>query len=912
MSDQADETMDAKLQAGGPPTMRSRLSLDARRALLAATFGAAAFALVDYAATLVSADGFQLSAHVILRLLFLEVGLAAAFVLPLGALALFALAAGTRLVIWTYSADAARRFPGLLGAPSTGRGGPDPATPWIGAVAAAAGLYVVLSAYLTFTFHVLFRAPELVALLLAALQLALVAACALLAYVLGRGLTRASVALAPRLGPFSPLGNRPLAVVLLTLAGCGGLWLVESMLPVRGIVPWRMIIAAGAFGAGVFVAGLLQRRGGRVFPASGPRRVRALAITASSVALVTLATLFWIGAHPTTKYVAVTSSPPVDALINLGRTLTDFNRDGYGLLLGERPPRRRADIAARPLNIGGSDLPIPEEFARDDYNFLLITIDTLRYDHTGFGGYIETSGRETTPNLDELVERSVNFDFANAPSAGTMATVPAMLTSRFFHSGIALDEDVPRGMPPRVLDSNTMLAEVMKRADYSTGAILTHYYFNDWGLDQGFDTYDNSLGRRPNPQSITSHDVTDKAITWIRQHMNDRWFLWAHYLDPHGHYMPHDMIDFGDEEKDRYDGEIFYTDYHVGRLLDELARMPGGERTVVIITSDHGEGFGEHGFINHGMALYRELIHVPLIIHVPGLPPRRVDGPVSVIDIFPTMADVAQIDISDLAIEGESLVPQLFYGEDARDRVVFAETNWPRPLRAIISADHKLIYNLQNNFYELYDLSEDPWEQRNVVDREPEAFAALRDQLDAWLERVYFNRDFEANQAMLHLQGTLLRERPSPAHPVEGVTLEGGAIELVGYDVQGAARPGEEVKVALYFAVHDDPRADYLFQAQAHLEGQRTTARSGLRITAGGNFPSSRWRAGEFVRDELVMGIPPRFAGGDTLSLALRVDARDDAEIELTGELLEGREDTIVLGELTLDEPSPAEDRAAE
>jgi arylsulfatase A-like enzyme len=598
--------------------------------------------------------------------------------------------------------------------------------------------------------------------------------------------------------------------------------------------------------------------------------------------------------------VAVTSSPPVDSLIKLARTLTDVNRDGYGLLLGERPPRPRGDIAERPLNIGGSELPIPADFARHDYNFLLITIDTLRYDHTGFGGYIETSERETTPNLDELVERSVNFDFAQAPSAGTMATIPAMLTSRFFHSGIALDEDVPRGMPPRLTESNTLIAEVMKRGDYRTGAILTHYYFNDWGLDQGFDTYDNSLGRKPAPESITSPDVTDKAITWIREHMNERWFLWAHYLDPHGYYMPHDMISFGDEEKDRYDGEIYFTDHHIGRLLDELERMPGGDRTVVIITSDHGEGFGEHGFINHGMALYRELIHVPLIVHVPGLSPRRVDGPVSVIDIFPTMADVAQIDISDLAVEGESLVPQLFYGEDARDRVVFAETNWPQPLRAIVSADYKLVYNLKNNFYELFDLSEDPWEQRNVVDHAPEAFAELRDELDSWLERVYYSRDFEANQAMLHLEGTLLRDRPSPSHAVEGVTLEDGAIEVIGYDTGGeAARPGEEITVGVYFAVHSDPQEDYMFQARGHLEGERSHARSGLQLTSDGTFPSSRWRGGEFVRDELTMRVPSRFQG-DTLQLVLRVSSRGNEPIALTGDRFDEQENVVVLGEVPL------------
>ncbi len=881
-----------------PPALRSLFWLDTRRALLAAGLGAIAFALVDFAATLVRADGFALSANVVARLFFLELALAAAFVFPIGAAVLAALAVGCRGLLAVHSLDSARDFSGVLG-PASARPSPDPLTPWLWAAFATAALYVAASAFLTYQFHVLFRAPELVALLLAGAQLALMVGFAAAAYLLGRVLTRLSRTAHRALGRANPLGNRVLAAALLAAAACGFLAIAEQIVPARQIVPWRILMALFGFGVGVATAGWLEGARGGLFPVEGPRRARALAATTASVATITLATLFWIGAHPTTKYVAVTSSPPVDALIKLGRAATDFNRDGYGLLLGERPPRPRGDIAERPLNIGGSELPIPDEFARDDYNFLLITVDTLRYDHTGFGGYIEKSGRETTPNLDELVERSVNFDFAQAPSAGTMATVPAMLTSRFFHSGIALDEDVPRGLPPRLTEDNVLLAEVMKRADYSTGAILTHYYFNDWGLDQGFDTYDNSLGREPDPSAITSHDVTDKAITWIQQHMHDRWFLWAHYLDPHGYYMPHDMIDFGDEEKDRYDGEIYYTDHHVGRLLDELERMPGGDRTVVIITSDHGEGFGEHGFINHGMALYRELIHVPLIVHVPGLPPRRVQGPVSVIDILPTMADVAQIDISDLALEGESLVPQLFYGEDALDRVVFAETNWPEPLRAIVSANHKLIYNLQNDFYELYNLEEDPWEQRNVVDHEPEAFAELRDELDAWLERVYYARDFDTNQAMLHLEGTLLQERPEPAQPVAGVGLEDGAIEIMGFDTLGEARPGEPLEVAVYFAVRGDPQADYLFQAQGHIEDERHFARSGLAITADGTFPSSRWREGEFVRDELTMRIPAQFSG-DAMTLALRVEPRGDAPLKLSGDRLGEREGVVVLGEVPL------------
>jgi arylsulfatase A-like enzyme len=119
---------------------------------------------------------------------------------------------------------------------------------------------------------------------------------------------------------------------------------------------------------------------------------------------------------------------------------------------------------------------------------------------------------------------------------------------------------------------------------------------------------------------------------------------------------------FGNAKMDVYDGEIAYTDKHIGKLLDFLARSPAGQKTVIIVTSDHGDGFKEHGFENHGFALYRELVHVPLLFYVPENEGRVVPGPVSNIDIMPTLADLIGVDIGDPTVEGESLIPQIFYG----------------------------------------------------------------------------------------------------------------------------------------------------------------------------------------------------------------------------------------------------------
>ena len=169
----------------------------------------------------------------------------------------------------------------------------------------------------------------------------------------------------------------------------------------------------------------------------------------------------------------------------------------------------------------------------------------------------------------------------------------------------------------------------MKRGGYTTGAIVTHEYFNDWGIEQGVDGYDNSIGAKPDPMPHHARRTSPprpRPSSPSRAHK--KWFLWCHYIDPHGRYVAHpDDVEYGTTEEDLYDGEIAYTDKHIGRLLDDVAHSPATAKTIIVVTSDHGDGFNEHGFINHGIALYRELLHVPLIFYVPdNEPPRPSTG----------------------------------------------------------------------------------------------------------------------------------------------------------------------------------------------------------------------------------------------------------------------------------------------
>jgi choline-sulfatase len=905
------------------PPLGPLLRGDARRAAAAAVVSAAALAIVEPIATAIAAPRLP-RPGVFFRLVLLDVALCALLAVVLAAL-FVALALAARLILAAGNRGRAGAWRGLF-APDRP---PDPMVPWLYGLVVGAAVFVAGSTALGTWLAASFKEKTLAALVGALLHLGLVAAAAVVAYLVAAAVRRLGYRLR-RLGRLSPLGGRAAALGLLTVGALVGLALLIRLVPqLRPLVPWRHLLALGALLAGAeLAAGLLLPRGW-LWPRTPRRRLVALGAVVFTAVVVLPVSLIKVGADPTTKALALSSSPPLATLIDAVRWANDFDRDGFGSLLGENdcaPFDPKINPLARDLpgngideNCDGKDfvlgpapsyktgerLPVPDAY-REPWNILLLTIDTVRYDHTTMGGYRERRGRDTTPNLARLADRSVSFEFANAPSAGTMASIPAILTSRFFHSGIALGEE-RKGKPPKLKPQNVLISEILKEAGYKTGAILTHEYFNDWGMEQGFDTYDNTLGARPDPYRITSDKLTDRALAWIGEHADDRWFLWLHYIDPHGRYVAHPGgPSWGSTEEDLYDGELHFTDQHVGRLLRQLERLPGGERTVIIVTSDHGDAFGEHGFINHGQALYFELLHVPLIIYVPNLAPRLVPGPVSPIDILPTVADLIGAEVGDLGLEGESLVPQLFHGRDARDRVVFAETNYPKPIRAVITAGHKLVYKLKDNVYELYDLAADPREQRNLwPDGAPAEFARLKGFMDDWLERVYYARDPESNQAMTKLADVLLRSPPSPAVRLSGATLDGGAIEVLGIDLgQAQATPGGKLDVAVYFRAAQRPAADLLFQVEARPQpaaaGQPRGATSQLRATAGGVLPTSRWRQGEYVRDRFQVRIPDRWAGGAVV-LALRVAGADRQPMTPAGgQTLDGEPTLLRLTELPL------------
>jgi arylsulfatase A-like enzyme len=928
-------------------SLRARVAQDIRRCARVTLWGCAGLAGFEFAAALLTSPAQDIHVLAAVRLLFLAGALLA--LLWLGLVPALALAAaGSRLFLAAYAPARARAWPGLLAPPAPGL---QPVTPWLWGGFAGALLYLGASSYVTFRAITFFKEPQLTSLLLSMAQLvlfgvAVLAALAVkplaarlarwldarLARLAGPGAGRGRLAWLRDVNPFGRVGPALIAMLLASLLPIWGA--VQVMPQLAPEIPWRFLVALAVLAAATSAASQILARRRPAARDRGRARARRLAAAAAGV-LVFAVTLLYVGADHEAKSVATTGSPLLSALIDVVRKGTDFDRDGYGFLLGENDcgpfdaavhPLARdlpdndidedcngRDFSFRlPAAQAGDRLPVPAEFQRD-WNILLITVDTVRYDHTGFGGYLAKTKRDTTPNLDQLVERSVSFTFANAPSAGTMASVPAILTSKFFHSGIALDEDVPKRSPPRLKPENLLVSEIAKGQGYRTGAILTHVYFKDWGMQQGFDTFDNEIGAKYEPHRVTSHEVTDKAIAWIAGHGREKWFLWLHYLDPHGYYVEHPgEQSFGASEEDRYDGELHYTDKHIGRLLKELSTMPGADRTIVIITSDHGDGFNEHGFINHGQALYRELLHVPLIVYVPGVPPRQAEGAVSPLDVVPTIADLVGASYEPGQFEGRSLVPQLFYGKDDTKRVVFSETDWPDPLRAAITVDHKLVYKLKKNLYELYDLRADPWEKRNIATKDRAAFEAMKRHLDDWLERVYYARDGVSNQQIYKLREVLMAERPAPRSPLAGVRFDQDRIEVLGYDTdKDAYQPGDEVRVSVYFHVPGErPSDDFMLQVEAWPTGLAPgvsaprPAKSSLRLTAGGVLPTSRWRKGEYIRDTFEVRLPSSWKA-ERLSLGLALSARRTGWQTPTGPTRADAPYVSVLGEVALLPPAP-------
>jgi arylsulfatase A-like enzyme len=413
------------------------------------------------------------------------------------------------------------------------------------------------------------------------------------------------------------------------------------------------------------------------------------------------------------------------------------------------PVVRRARLAPalEPLAPGDpAPEPTPVQLPPNRPNLLFVVVDTLRADHLGLYGY----ERDTSPRLDELARDAVIFEQARATGSQTRFSVPPMITGRYF-TELARSA----GKWPALLEEEVTIAERLKAVGYRTAAFHSIAYLRSiYGFAQGFDHYDATCikAREPARFRPTSDYVTDRTLAWVDETelraSADPWLLWVYYGDPHSPYIFHkDFPRFGGWMKDVYDNEVAFTDHHMGRLFDGLRERGLLDQTVVILTSDHGEGLDEeddHGHRYHGPHLHEEVVRVPLLAWGPGLTPGRVDTPVSLIDLAPTFADLAGAPPAPDYFRGVSLVPWLIGDLERPHPPVFMEKHkdTARPQKAMVLWPYKVIVKMPYYRVKVFDLSEDPRERRDLAKTMPaEERERLVGLLGHWAKNVLEPRD---------------------------------------------------------------------------------------------------------------------------------------------------------------------------
>jgi len=408
----------------------------------------------------------------------------------------------------------------------------------------------------------------------------------------------------------------------------------------------------------------------------------------------------------------------LDQEIDLGR----FAGRTVRLEFDSQPVPGADDVSQRFVYPVWSDPTIlaPDPAPSRPLNVILISLDTLRADHLGCYGY----QRPTSPTIDaELAGRGTLFERASAQYPGTTESHMTLLTSVYpcLHQ---VAGDVEHGGTLRP-DIET-LAEILRAAGYATGA----YTEDGWvtaerGFARGFGTFVESKSLyvwAPTGQAATTFAG---ALAWIRLHMATPWFVFVHTYQVHDPYTPPPGYleevahghgeDHASRDAALYDGEIRYTDDLLADFLARLDTLGANDHTLVVLVADHGEHFGEHGgLFLHGISLFEELLHVPLILRAPGLIPagKRIAQNVGLIDVAPTVLDLVGLPAPGW-MQGRSLVP-LLRGDSLPPMTLWAELGI-RNLVSARTAELKWIINQKTGRVQAYDTAVDPHEKTNLA-----------------------------------------------------------------------------------------------------------------------------------------------------------------------------------------------------
>ncbi len=372
---------------------------------------------------------------------------------------------------------------------------------------------------------------------------------------------------------------------------------------------------------------------------------------------------------------------------------------------------------------------------------MLVTIDTLRADHVGvYGGDVET------PHLDRLAREGAMFQRASAHSPLTRPSHVSMMTGR-----LPTRTGIRENVTPAVVGDMPVLAETLQGAGFRTAAFVSSVVLSSVsGLDRGFEVYSDDFPADPTDPAAaaflgSAQRVGDRtlaeAVGWLGERTAaERFFLWLHLYDPHDPYEPPEPYASRYAERP-YAGEVAWSDELVGRLYAALSSHGLEEDTLLAVTSDHGEGLGDHGETLHGFFVYETTLHVPLLIAGPGVQPgTEIERVTGLVDLFPTLLDLMAVPVPATdRPDAVSLAPALAGGPEPDESPLYAESlvallhfGWS-DLRVARQGRWKYI---QAPRPELYDLETDPGEIDNLLTRgRPAEARELRRTLEGFLDQ---------------------------------------------------------------------------------------------------------------------------------------------------------------------------------
>lgn len=413
-------------------------------------------------------------------------------------------------------------------------------------------------------------------------------------------------------------------------------------------------------------------------------------------------------------------------------------------------------LAAQHNQVRNTDRPPP--------NIILISVDTLRADHLSC--YVP--GAQPTRNIDKLASGGTIFGQATSVVPLTLPSHVSTLTSTYpFVNGVQDNGD--QLTPGAVTLAGTLRLHGYHTAAFLGGFVLDHRF----GLDQGFDTYNSPAapmnGGDTDPGDIKrkGEAVAQAGEAWLSANGSRPFFLFLHIYDLHTPYnlSSTEQAKYGAG----YSGELNYVDQVIGNFWEFLTSHELVKNTLVVFTSDHGEGLGEHGESTHGFFIYQSTLHVPLVFHWPAgtaLLPERIDAPASLLDLSPTILEAVNVPIPQ-AMQGKSLLTAAIAPRDVFSESIYSQKHFDASALSSLRSGH--FKYIEAPMPEFYDLNQDPGETDNLYGHRESLAGAYQERLNQ-LRRMYKSHTSETVNALrpeaieqLHALGYLTGNATAPA-----------------------------------------------------------------------------------------------------------------------------------------------------